>query len=76
MLIICRKELKSYFASPIAYLLMAFFALIFGFCFFTATRDFVRFGFMSQMQGRGMPMNVNEQVIRPLLGNASMVPCS
>ena len=44
--IICRKELKSYFASPIAYLLMAFFALIFGFFFFTATRDFVRFGFM------------------------------
>jgi ABC-2 type transport system permease protein len=71
--IICRKELKSYFASPIAYLLMAFFALIFGYAFFTATRDFVRFGFMSQMQGRGGPMNVNEQVIRPLLGFASTV---
>src|SRR5580704_11051684 len=71
--IICRKELKSYFASPIAYLLMAFFALIFGFGFFTATRDFVRFGFMSQMQGRNTPMNVNEQVIRPLLGFASTI---
>jgi ABC-2 type transport system permease protein len=63
--IICRKELKSYFASPIAYLLMAFFALIFGFGFFTATRDFVRFGFMSQMQGRNTPMNVNEQARWP-----------
>ena len=72
-LIICQKELKSYFASPIAYLLMAFFALIFGFGFFTATRDFVRFSFQSQMMGRGMPMNVNEQVIRPLLGFASTV---
>src|SRR5450631_647004 len=71
--IICRKELKSYFSSPIAYLLMAFFALIFGFGFFTATRDFVRFGFMSQMQGRSQPMNVNEMVIRPLLGFASTV---
>jgi ABC-2 type transport system permease protein len=71
--IICRKELKGYFASPIAYLLMAFFALIFGFGFFTATRDFVRFGFMSQMQGRAQPMNVNEMVIRPLLGFASTV---
>jgi len=71
--IICRKELKSYFASPIAYLLMAFFGLIFGFGFFTATRDFVRFGFMAQMQGRDMPMSVNEQVIRPLLGFASTV---
>lgn len=73
ILIICRKELKSYFASPIAYLLMAFFALIFGFGFYTATRDFVRFSFQSQMMGRGMPMNVNEQVIRPLLGFASTV---
>jgi ABC-2 type transport system permease protein len=27
--IICQKELKSYFASPIAYLLMAIFAVIF-----------------------------------------------
>ncbi len=32
--IISKKELKSYFASPIAYLLMAFFALIFGFGFY------------------------------------------
>jgi ABC-2 type transport system permease protein len=71
--IICRKELKSYFASPIAYLLMAFFGLIFGFGFFTATRDFVRFGFQAQMMGRGMPMNINEQIIRPLLGFASTV---
>ncbi|HWB96888.1 MAG TPA: ABC transporter permease subunit [Bryobacteraceae bacterium] len=71
--IICRRELKSYFASPIAYLLMAFFGLIFGFGFFTATRDFVRFSFQAQMMGRSMPMNVNEQVIRPLLGFASTV---
>src|SRR5690349_865131 len=71
--IICRRELKSYFASPIAYLLMAFFGLIFGFGFYTATRDFVRFSFQSQMMGRGMPMNINEQIIRPLLGFASTV---
>jgi ABC-2 type transport system permease protein len=71
--IIARKELKSYFSSPIAYLLMAFFALIFGFGFFTATRDFVRFSFQAQMTGRAMPMNVNEQIIRPLLGFASTV---
>ena len=71
--LICRKELNSYFTSPIAYLLMAFFALIFGFGFFTATRDFVRFSFQAQMMGRSVPMNINEQVIRPLLGFASTV---
>jgi ABC-2 type transport system permease protein len=73
ILLICRKELKSYFASPIAYLLMAFFALIFGFGFYTATRDMVRFSMQSQMMGQQQPMNVNDQIIRPLLGFASTI---
>ena len=72
-LLICKKELKSYFASPIAYLLMAFFGLLFGFAFFTATRDFVRFSFQAQMMGQQQPMNVNDQIIRPLLGFASTI---
>jgi ABC-2 type transport system permease protein len=73
VLLICRKELKSYFASPIAYAVLALFGLIFGFGFYTATRDFVRFSFQSQMMGGGQTMNVNDQVIRPLLGFASTV---
>jgi ABC-2 type transport system permease protein len=73
VLLICQKELKSYFASPIAYCCMALFALIFGFGFYTATRDFVRFSFQAQMMGQQQPMNVNEQIIRPLLGFASTV---
>ena len=73
ILLICRKELKGYFASPIAYLLMAFFGLIFGFGTFTATRDFVRFSFQMQMQGGGGPMNINEQIIGPLLNFGSTI---
>jgi ABC-2 type transport system permease protein len=73
ILLICHKELKSYFASPIAYLLMAFFALIFGFGFYTATRDMVRFSFQAQMMGQPQTMNVNDQVIRPLLGFAATI---
>jgi len=73
VLLICRKELKSYFASPIAYLLMAFFGLIFGFGFYTATRDLLRYSFQAQMMGQQAQMNVNEQVIRPLLGFASTI---
>jgi len=71
--LICFKEFKSYFVSPIAYAVMALFGLIFGFGFYTATRDFVRFSFQSQMMGGGQTMNVNEQIIRPLLGFASTV---
>jgi len=71
--VICRKELRSYFASPIAYAVMALFALIFGFVFFSATRDFVNFTFRSQMAGGAQPLSVNEFIIRPLLGFAGTV---
>ncbi len=73
VLLICQKELKSYFASPIAYAVMAIFGLIFGWVFFNASRDFVRFSFQSQMMGGGGQMNVNEQIIRPLLGFAGTI---
>ena len=36
---ICRKELNSYFASPIAYGLMAFFAVITGYFFYVGRGD-------------------------------------
>ena len=71
--LICRKELNSYFASPIAYLLMAFFALIFGFVLFNATRDFIRYSFQMQFQGGGGPMSINDQIITPLLGFSSTI---
>ena len=71
--VICRKELNSYFRSPIAYGLMAFFALIAGYFFYVATAFFVQRGMESQMMGRGMPMDVNEYVIRPVLSNISVI---
>src|SRR5438105_15652015 len=71
--IICRKELGSYFASPIAYLLLTMFGLIFGFFFWNALGYFVYAGMEMQMRGQAYPMNVNEQIIRPLLSNVSVV---
>src|SRR5437016_1024399 len=71
--IIFRKELHSYFVSPIAYLLLAMFALIFGFFFWNALGMFIYYGMESQMRGQMFPMNLNEQVIRPLLSNASVI---
>jgi len=73
ILIICKKEIKSYFSSPIAYLLMAIFAVLFGFFFYSATAFFVQRSVESQMMGRSQPMDVNEWVIRPLLSNASVI---
>lgn len=73
VLTIFRKELNSYFNSPIAYLVMAFFGLISGYFFYVYVAMFVSRGMESQMMGRGMPMDVNEWVIRPLLSNVSVV---
>lgn len=71
--ILCKKELQSYFVSPIAYGLMAFFALICGYFFYAAVAIFVlRSSDMMAMQ-RGMPMDVNEWVIRPLMMNVSVI---
>jgi ABC-2 type transport system permease protein len=73
ILLICKKELKSYFASPIAYLLMAFFGLIFGATFYSATREMIQMAVMGSMRGQQQPMNVNDMIIRPLLGFSSTI---
>jgi ABC-2 type transport system permease protein len=70
--IILQKELDSYFVSPVAYLLLTMFGLIFGFFFWNSVSYFVIMGMESQMRGGG-PMSVNEYVIRPLLSNVSVV---
>ena len=69
----CRKELNSYFSSPVAYAVMALYALIFGFFFYSATAYFVEASMQSQMSGRSFPMNINEMIIRPVLMNTSVI---
>jgi len=73
VLTIFRKELNSYFASPIAYLVLAFFGFLAGYFFYVYVAIFVSRGMESQMMGRGMPMDVNEWVIRPMLSNLSVI---
>jgi len=71
-LTICNKELNSYFRSPIAYGVMAFFALIAGYFFYIAVYFFMQMSIQSSMQGGG-PMSVNDSVIRPILSNISVI---
>jgi gliding motility-associated transport system permease protein len=71
--IVFRKEIRSYFVSPIAYLLLTMFALVFGFFFWALLQAFVVRGMEMQMSGQSFPMNINEMVIRPLLSNASVL---
>ncbi len=67
------KEIHSYFVSPIAYLLLTMFALIFGFFFWNTLGYFIYMGLEMQMTGHGLPMSINEQIIRPMITNASVV---
>src|SRR6266403_1727877 len=71
--IICSKELRSYFVSPIAYLLLVMFAVIFGFFFWNSLGYIVNMTMQAQMEGEPFPMNLNEQVIRPLLSNINVI---
>ena len=76
ILAIAHKELKSYFASPIAYVVIGFFALLFGYFFVALLAFFERQSMqMAQMgmMGEAPTMNVNQQLIRPLLMNASVI---
>jgi ABC-2 type transport system permease protein len=70
---ICRKELNTYFRSPIAYGVMAFFALIAGYFFYVAVVIFTRRAMESQMMGQSFPMDVGEWVIRPVFSNISVI---
>ena len=71
--IICKRELYSYFVSPIAWVLLAIFALLSGAFTWLISQGFVRAGFESQMSGQPMPMNINEQVISPLFSNIAVI---
>lgn len=71
--IIFRKEMRTYFVSPLAYGLASTFAVMTGFFFWNALGFFVNRGMEMQLSGQSFPMNVNEMVIRPLLSNLSVI---
>src|SRR5438034_3265683 len=74
ILAIAQKELKSYFASPIGYIIIGFWAFLFGFFFVPMLQLFVRQSMqMGQFGGGPQSMNLNQQLIRPLMQNVSVL---
>jgi ABC-2 type transport system permease protein len=71
--IICRKELRSYFVSPVAYILLVTFAVIFGYFFWASLRAFMNYSMEATMEGEQFPMNINEQLMRGLLANVNVI---
>ncbi len=73
-LAIAHKELRSYFASPVGYIVLGFFALLYGWFYVATLNYFVRQSMqMSQMGGGAEAMNVNQMMIRPLLQNVTIL---
>src|SRR5579872_3104200 len=68
ILAISGKEIRAYFHSPIAYLVMTVYAILCGFFFYSFTATYIVQSFrMQAMGGFGAPsMSLNDYVIRPL----------
>ena len=74
VLTIAQKELRSYFFSPIAYVVIGFFVFIFGYFFIANLAAFQRFSMQAGMLGGGgQVLNLNEHMIRPLLVNSGLI---
>jgi ABC-2 type transport system permease protein len=70
---IARKEFRSYFASPIGYIFLGFFALLYGYFYATMLDYFVSQGMQMSQFGGQQAVNVNQMMIRPLLQNVTIV---
>src|SRR5437870_7609100 len=73
ILAIAHKELKSYFSTPIAYIVIGFFALLFGYFFYAMLIIFNQQSLqLGGLEGGGN-VDINQQLIRPLFLNASVI---
>lgn len=68
-----RKELKSYFSSPIAFIVLFVFLVISGIFFFLYLQSFAEAQFDPRLQFVEEGINLNEVVIRPFFGTISVV---
>ncbi len=72
VLAIAHKEIKAYFASPIAYIVVGFSAILFGWFFVNLLLYFDRMALQAAAGGPDT-LNVNEMLIGPLLQNVAVV---
>lgn len=77
-LAILERELRSYFVSPVAYVVIGFFLAFSGLFFYNVVSWFDRVSMQAMMQAQyyrqaPQPMNVNMMAIRPLLSNIAVI---
>jgi ABC-2 type transport system permease protein len=72
ILAIAQKELKSYFSSPIAYIVLGLFAFVYGYFYAVMFQYFMQMSMRGAMGG-SPPMNVNQDLLRPVVQNMLVV---
>lgn len=75
--LIFKKEFKSYFASPVAYVVITMFLILTGYFFYNSLALFSTISFQATMNPMlakqvGL-LNITESVVRPLFGNISII---
>ena len=73
ILAIAQKELKAYFSSPIAYIVIGVFAVMFGFFFYSLLVYFDRQSMQMAGMGGAESVNINDQLIRPVFLNTTVI---
>jgi len=70
---IAMRDFKSYFTSPIAYIISAGFMVIMGWMFFVYVSHFQLQSLQYQQFNMGKGTSISEGIIRPLYGNMNVV---
>jgi len=70
---IVRKEWRNYFASPIGYVVIGFYALLFGYFYTVGLNWFIRQSMAGPQMGGGGAMNINQMMIRYVFMNSTVI---
>jgi ABC-2 type transport system permease protein len=71
---IYKKELRLYFTSPVAWVILTIFLAIAGFFFYAIFGNFTRVSMQMAMNPQGgRDLNVSDAVLRPLFANLSVI---
>ncbi|MBC7387132.1 MAG: ABC transporter permease subunit [Cryobacterium sp.] len=70
---IARRDFRSYFNTPVAYIILALFLAIMGYMFFNMLAYFNEQAMNYQTYNMGKAMSISEGVIRPLYGNMNVI---
>ena len=71
--VMTKKDFKTYFTTPIGYLVLSVFVGILGWMFCSAVFDFLKRTQAYAMYGQAPQMDINAMVMQPIIGNMAVI---